>query len=224
MACTNLYTGSSTTLPTASGGTVTPQLGDVISCTITNTRLASNATLSLSKTSQVVSDPYNGTTKTIRKASISTSNSIQAGRLTASTNGVNAGRYFIGAKITDADGHTRSIEQVKFKQKILVPFAPETPASGIEETGFFQACWYRRTFATPRLGPNDRLILHFGAVDYIAAVWVNGQLATRHEGGYTPFHADVTDLHRARLALVVAARLVLANGLGLLGVSAPERI
>jgi uncharacterized repeat protein (TIGR01451 family) len=62
MGCTNAYTGSSTALPTASGGTVTPQLGDVIACTITNTRLTSNATLSLSKTSQVVSDPFNGTT------------------------------------------------------------------------------------------------------------------------------------------------------------------
>ena len=62
MLCTNLYGGSSTTLPTASGGAITPQLGDVVSCTITNTRLGSNATLSLSKTSQVVSDPLNGAT------------------------------------------------------------------------------------------------------------------------------------------------------------------
>ena len=61
MACTNAYTGSSTALPTVSGGSVTPQLGDVISCTITNTRRASNATLSLSKTSLVVSDPFKGT-------------------------------------------------------------------------------------------------------------------------------------------------------------------
>jgi beta-galactosidase/beta-glucuronidase len=94
----------------------------------------------------------------------------------------------------DADGRARSADQIRFKQSILVPFAPETPASGIEEFGFFQACWYRRTFATPKLGPNDRLILHFGAVDYVATVWINGQPAIQHEGGYTPFQADITDL------------------------------
>ncbi|KUR70556.1 hypothetical protein AQZ52_17310 [Novosphingobium fuchskuhlense] len=62
MTCTNASTGSTTTLPTAAGGTVTPQMGDVISCTITNTRRASNATLTLVKTSSVLSDPVNGTT------------------------------------------------------------------------------------------------------------------------------------------------------------------
>ncbi len=61
MTCTNAFTGSSTTLPTTVGGTVTPQMGDVISCTITNTRRATNATLTLVKTSSVLSDPINGT-------------------------------------------------------------------------------------------------------------------------------------------------------------------
>jgi hypothetical protein len=74
-----------------------------------------------------------------------------------------------------------------------VPFAPETPASGIAHTGFFRACWYRRTFNAPGLAGSQRLILHFGAVDYSASVWVNNRLVTRHEGGYTPFSADVTD-------------------------------
>ena len=62
LTCTNAFTGSSTTLPTTVGGTVTPQMGDVISCTITNTRRATNATLTLVKTSSVLSDPVNGTT------------------------------------------------------------------------------------------------------------------------------------------------------------------
>ena len=43
-------------------------------------------------------------------------------------------------------------------------------------------------------GKADRLILHFGAVDYEASVWVNGHFAVRHEGGYTPFSIDITDL------------------------------
>jgi len=62
MACTNLWTGSTTPLPTTPGATITPQLGDVISCTITNTRLANNAFLTILKSSSVVSDPVNGST------------------------------------------------------------------------------------------------------------------------------------------------------------------
>ena len=77
-----------------------------------------------------------------------------------------------------------------------MPFAPETPASGIAETGFFCACWYRRTFTDPRQNPEERLLLHFGAVDHDATVWVNGAIATIHEGGYTPFEVDITDLLR----------------------------
>lgn len=62
MTCTNAFGSSTTTLPSAVGGTVTPQMGDVISCTITNTRRATNATLTLVKTSSVLSDPVNGST------------------------------------------------------------------------------------------------------------------------------------------------------------------
>jgi beta-galactosidase/beta-glucuronidase len=94
----------------------------------------------------------------------------------------------------DAEAGATSSDDVKFDRKIVVPFAPETPMSGVEETGFFNAVWYRRTFAAPRLTDGQRLILHFGAVDYAASVWVNGRLAATHVGGYTPFNADVTDL------------------------------
>jgi uncharacterized repeat protein (TIGR01451 family) len=60
MSCTNAFGGSSTALPSAPDGSVTPQLGDVISCTITNTRRGNNATLNISKTAQAISDPVNG--------------------------------------------------------------------------------------------------------------------------------------------------------------------
>lgn len=60
MNCTNAATGTGTVLPTAVGGTITPQLGDVITCTIINTRIAANATLLAAKTAQAVSDPANG--------------------------------------------------------------------------------------------------------------------------------------------------------------------
>ncbi len=61
MNCTNAAT-SSTVLPTAAGGSVTPQMGDVIACVITNTKRGSNATLAIAKSSTLVSDPVNGTT------------------------------------------------------------------------------------------------------------------------------------------------------------------
>ena len=60
MACTNASSGTGTALPTAVGGSITPRLGDVVTCTITNTKRGSNATLSVIKTSTVLSDPVNG--------------------------------------------------------------------------------------------------------------------------------------------------------------------
>ncbi len=94
----------------------------------------------------------------------------------------------------DAPARWTHPDQVKFNRKILVPFAPETPASGIEETGYYQAVWYRRAFDVGRVPAGQRVLLHFGAVDYDACVWVNNQPVVRHEGGYTPFCADVTDV------------------------------
>ena len=94
----------------------------------------------------------------------------------------------------DFDATWRTPEQVRWDRKINVPFSPETPLSGVHETGLYKCVWYRRSFQTPTLDGSRRLILHFGAVDYEAWVWVNGTLAARHEGGYTPFSADITDL------------------------------
>src|SRR5437660_11736178 len=94
----------------------------------------------------------------------------------------------------DAAARWTSPRQVKFDRTIVVPFAPETPASGVNQPGFFDAVWYRRTFTPPRLTDGQRLILHFGAVDHQAGAWVNDSLAAAHEGGYTPFCADITDL------------------------------
>jgi beta-galactosidase/beta-glucuronidase len=79
-----------------------------------------------------------------------------------------------------------------FERTINVPFAPETELSGINDKGFHPVLWYRRTFVTPALGPGERLLLHFGAVDYRARVWANGDLVATHEGGNTPFAADIT--------------------------------
>ncbi len=61
LACTNANTGSVTALPSSPGGTITPQMGDVVTCTLSNTKRPPNATLSISKVSSTVSDPYRGT-------------------------------------------------------------------------------------------------------------------------------------------------------------------
>jgi beta-galactosidase/beta-glucuronidase len=106
----------------------------------------------------------------------------------------------------DEAGQWESESQVQWDRQILVPFAPETRASKVNYTGFFQKCWYRRKFKAPELKVGGRLVLHFGAVDYEAWVWVNGKLAVQHEGGYTPFQADVTELLEGpTLTLVVCA-------------------
>jgi beta-galactosidase/beta-glucuronidase len=93
----------------------------------------------------------------------------------------------------DPDGQYEAPDQVAWDAKIMVPFAPETPASGVGETGFYRSVWYRRTFRKPALTSAHRLLIHFGAVDYHATVWVNGKKLVQHDGGYTPFSADMTE-------------------------------
>src|SRR5215218_10089354 len=78
-----------------------------------------------------------------------------------------------------------------FDRVIEVPFPFESPASGINDTSFHPVVWYRRTFEVS-VRPGHRLLLHFGAVDYRAHVWVNGHAVAYHEGGHTPFTADIT--------------------------------
>jgi beta-galactosidase/beta-glucuronidase len=92
-----------------------------------------------------------------------------------------------------------------FDRVIQVPFPFESPASGIAETGYHEVVWYRRDLSlTTR--PGFRHLLHFGAVDYQAHVWVNGQLVARHEGGHTPFTADITSALLAGEEQVVVLR------------------
>ena len=81
------------------------------------------------------------------------------------------------------------------QQTIRVPFCPESRLSGIAYTDFMPAVWYTRTVALPESWQaSGRVLLHFGAVDYAAEVWVNGVSAGTHRGGYSPFVLDVTKL------------------------------
>jgi hypothetical protein len=79
-------------------------------------------------------------------------------------------------------------ERPVFDRRINVPFCPESQLSGIGERAG-DVVWYRRRFDAPDA---ERLLLHFGAVDYWATVWVNDVEVARHEGGHTPFSADIT--------------------------------
>lgn len=79
-------------------------------------------------------------------------------------------------------------------RRIRVPYAYQTAASGINEQDYHPIAWYAREFTVPETWAGRRVLLHFGAVDYEAAVWVNGLPAGQHCGGYVPFHLDITDL------------------------------
>lgn len=82
----------------------------------------------------------------------------------------------------------------KWDGQILVPFAIESALSGVMKTvKSDERLWYRRTFARPAMQKDGRLLLHFGAVDWEATVYVNGKEVGSHRGGYTPFSFDITD-------------------------------
>jgi hypothetical protein len=94
------------------------------------------------------------------------------------------------------DSRELPLRDVVFDKDILVPYAPESKASGIGDTSYHACVWYSKTFTlTPAQHPVDgqRLLLHFGAVDYRAEVWANRHMVAFHEGGHTPFVADVTE-------------------------------
>ena len=80
----------------------------------------------------------------------------------------------------------------KFSRTIVVPFAPETKLSGIGDTSFHPVVWYRRSITLPSNWNGRRVLLHFGALDYRAQVWLNGKSLGAHEGGNVPFRFDVT--------------------------------
>ncbi len=90
-----------------------------------------------------------------------------------------------------------------YSKKILVPFCPESELSGIGQKDFMLCVWYRRNFDLPEGWQAKRILIHFGAVDYEAKVWVNGKLVGTHRGGYAPFSFEITDLVRKKDNTVV---------------------
>lgn len=82
---------------------------------------------------------------------------------------------------------------MQWSQQIRVPFAPETPLSGIAFEGFCSAFWYRRQFESMDLN-SERLLLHFEAVDYRSTVWLNRKRVKTHDGGYSRFNCEISRL------------------------------
>ena len=86
-------------------------------------------------------------------------------------------------------------QPAEYEGSILVPFSPEAELSGVSRSLKSGEClWYHRQVLIPAQFGGKRLLLHFGAVDQTATVWVNDRQAGSHVGGYLPFTLDITDL------------------------------
>ncbi len=105
-------------------------------------------------------------------------------------------------------GYERGLHQQGLAGHILVPFCPESELSGIGNTDFMPAVWYRRTVAIPTAWAGKRVLLHFQACDYDTTVWANGMEVVRHRGGFTPFTADLSTIATGgqEVTIVVRAR------------------
>lgn len=106
-------------------------------------------------------------------------------------------------------GLERGLVERELSGSILVPFAPESELSGVDDPDFHEAVWYRRTLDIPQEWPVDaRVLLHCQAIDHDATVWVDGVEVGRHRGGHTTFTLDLTDAlgGRRTATLVIRAR------------------
>jgi beta-galactosidase/beta-glucuronidase len=91
-------------------------------------------------------------------------------------------------------GLERGLARRELKDRITVPFCPESALSGIGNTDFMPAVWYRREVNIPADWAGKRVLLHFQACDYDTTVWVNGVQVGWHRGGFTPFSFDLKGL------------------------------
>ncbi|MFI5356858.1 MAG: glycoside hydrolase family 2 protein [Opitutales bacterium] len=105
-------------------------------------------------------------------------------------------------------GLDRGLVHRPLQGKITVPFCPESKLSGVGNTDYLNAVWYRREVAIPAAWRGRSILLHFQASDYDTFVWANGTEVGRHRGGMTPFTCDLTDfaVPGKKVTLVVRAR------------------
>lgn len=92
-------------------------------------------------------------------------------------------------------GVERGLQDSKgFEREIVVPFCPESRLSGVGHTDFIEAMWYHRKIEIPSEWAGQRVLLHFGAVDYWCEAFVDGGSAGTHRGGTVSFSLDITSL------------------------------
>ncbi len=103
-------------------------------------------------------------------------------------------------------GLKRGLRERELARRILVPFCPESELSGIANTDFMRAVWYRKQATIPAEWAGKQVLLHFQAVDYDATVWVNGVEVARHRGGYTPFTCNLRGIAKAGEAITIVVR------------------
>jgi len=109
-------------------------------------------------------------------------------------------------EIDQADsGLERGLKERELKDKIMVPFCPESPLSGIGNTDFMEAVWYRREIEIPENWEN-KLLLHFQACDYDTTVWVNGHKAGSHRGGFSQFNFEISKYVKPGSTAVIVVR------------------
>lgn len=92
-----------------------------------------------------------------------------------------------------------------YREQILVPYPTESALSGVGRHD--DEMWYRKVFKVPSSWRGQHVLLHFGAVDQVATVWVNNQQVAHHKGGYTEFSADVTRALRGPGPQVITVRV-----------------
>ena len=102
----------------------------------------------------------------------------------------------------------------KYSSQILVPFPPESMLSGIHKARFkYQYLYYKKRITIPDGFIKERVLLHFGAVDQIATLYVNGRETMTHIGGYLPFSIDITDQLQKENVIVLRVKDTLSHSL-----------
>ncbi len=91
-------------------------------------------------------------------------------------------------------GLERGLRERELADRITVPFCPESELSGIGNTDFLTAVWYRREVKIPAAWEGNQVLLHFQAVDYDTTVWVNGKEVACHRGGFTPITCNLAGI------------------------------
>lgn len=82
-------------------------------------------------------------------------------------------------------------------KQILVPYCPESKLSGVQHVDFINCMWYQRKISIPSDWNNKKIFLNFGAVDYMAEIYIDGNMIQRHYGGSSSFSVDVTRFVKA---------------------------